>query len=649
MTTEITELSLKIRLPSPFSPVLPGWFGGSQTEAGVLICPLVQFGFGRTTGSSAKAATANIEIRINVEIVLFIFGSPKFLIYLKVGMSRLILTEANDITILAKKIAITDCAMKKVNLTSAYLQECLKKARFYEFCKDSERALAVIRPIWANIEEPPDTSDLSERDAWEVLLICGSVISSYGSTHQKKHYQELAADMLTRARDAAVELGERDLIAESEKQLATAYWLNGQVDNALAFLNTALSKYSDAEQLTNTICLLVQTNLLMLSVKNNQFGTAFETFEKLKPFVDGSDDLHLKTTFYNQAAGIFVVSGNFKNAIPLLEKAVEYSSEAGNNTYLGSNLNNLANAYINLPVADTKKAMKYVDDAMNLFLSINQVFPYALALETKANIYAQTGDYKKALSLINQSIKFLEEGENYDELCESLWTRTEILIKTGEKKLAIKQFNDLIQTAVQKMSVLAGDEYTDRFSKLIYLPIGKNLEEKEKNFRQHLLDEALAVCGGIVTTTANHLGVMHQTLSAILKKFPALVEKHQVKLRTRSGLPKLSKTNANKVLTDMFVMRIQSDRLSYLGLSKGKMIGVVRCQIDELNLSKPVVIEDSERKYHCGFLVDAFGMLAFEDGCGNIERTFMPSEIVQAGQISGIYNPETNEFTPFEK
>lgn len=538
--------------------------------------------------------------------------------------------------------------MKKITLTNAYLQECLKQARYYEFCKDADRALSVIEPIWSNIEETPDTSGLSERDAWEVLLVCGSVISSYGSTHQKKHYQELAADMLTRALDAANKIGDRDLIAESEKQMATIYWRSGQVDNAVAFLNTAINKYTEAEQLTNTICLLAQTNLLMLRVKNNQFESAFITFEKLKPFVDGSNDLHLKTTFYNQAAGIFVSTGNFKAAIPLLEKAVEYSIAAKNNTYLGSNLNNLANAYIKLPIPDTKMALKYVDDAINLFLSINQLFPYALALETKAMIYAQTGDYKKSLLLIGDSIKYLEKGENYVELCDSMWTRTEILAKTGEKKQAIKQFNELLSVANQNLSLLNVDEYIDQFGKLFYLPTGKNLDEKETNFRRHLLDEALASCGGIVTTTANCLGIMHQTLSAILKKFPALVEKHQVKLRIRNSAPQTAKVKENKVIDDFFIMRLQSDRLKHLGLSKGKMICVNRATIEELDLAKPIVIQDSEHQYHCGFLVDAFGMYAFEDGRGSIERTFMPSEIIQAGQPLGFYNPENGEITPFE-
>jgi tetratricopeptide (TPR) repeat protein len=543
---------------------------------------------------------------------------------------------------------------KGITLTTSYLKECFKQARYYEFCKDSDRALTVLKPIWSNFEEAPAIDGLSERDAWEVLLICGSVISAHGSTHQKKHYHELATDMLTRARDLALSIGERELIAESEKQIGTAYWRNGQFDNAIAFLNTALSKYSEAEQLTNKICLLTQSNLLTLYVRTNKHETAFKVFEKLKPFVDETDDLQIKTVFYNQSAGVFVAAGKFAHAIPLLEKAVEYSTGAKNDTYLGGNLNNLANAYINLPVPDVKSAMKYADQAIKLFLSINQLFSYAVALETKAVIFAKMGDYNKALLTIGESIKFLQKGENYMELCESLWTRTEFLIETGETIQAIRQFNELLNIANERLNLISGDKYIERLNKLLYLTTGSNFEEKETNFRAHLLDEALAACGGIVTATANYLGIIHQTLSNILKKFPALVEKHQVKLRTRTatGTKTLEKNSETEISageeTTSFAVRINNNRLEYLGLKKGQMVGVNRRELDELDLSKPVVIKDAEQKYFCGFLVDALGMFAFEDGRGNMERIFLPSEIIDCGQVLSVYDPKSEDFIPLK-
>jgi tetratricopeptide (TPR) repeat protein len=541
----------------------------------------------------------------------------------------------------------------KVTLTETYLNECLKQARYYEYCKEPERALAILNPVWDDIETTPRIEGLSDRLAWEVLLICGNVISVYGTTHKKKHCKELASDVLTRARELAIRLDDRDLIGETEKQMAVVYWRHGQYENAIAYLNTVLSRYSEAEQLTNRICLLAQANLLVLYLSTNELAVAFETFQKIKPFVDESEDLWLKTTFYNQAAGLYVFTGKFAHAIPLLEKTIEYATLSKNNSYLGNALNNLANAYLNLP--DTSRAAEYVDRAIELYLSINQVFLYALALETKSQIYAAVGDSRTALELIDESIDILQQGESYGELCDSLWTRTLILAKMGEKTRAIRQFNRLIQIATEHLNLVATNRYTDKFGELFYLSAGENLDEKEANYRKHLIDEALSACGGIVTTSAKHLGIMHQRLSVMLKRQPELCEKYQVKLRTRSSSSAGASSNAAETASstqkrskDLFGLRVKSNRLTYFGIEQGKIISVLRLPSDELDLTKPVVIQDSEKQYHCGFLVDAFGMFAFEDGQGNLERTFLPGEIIESGQVVGIFDEKTNNFIPLE-
>ena len=584
-------------------------------------------------------------------MTLFILCSPKFFDFL--FGSAVSLTGKNDRNYSSKNFCEPDSLYMKVTLTESYLNECLKQARYYEYCKEPERALAILYPVWDDIETPPRIEGLSDRLAWEVLLICGNVISVHGTTHQKKHCADLASDVLTRARELAIRLEDRDLISETEKQMAVVYWRHGQFENAIAYLNTVLSRYSEAEQLTNRICLLAQANLLVLYLSTNELAVAFEIFQKIKPFVDESKDLWLKTTFYNQAAGLYVFTGKFNHAIPLLEKTVEYATLSKNNSYLGNALNNLANAYLNVP--DTKKAIEYVNKAIELFLSINQVFLYALALETKSQIHVRDREYESALALIDESIDILQRGESYGELCESLWTRTLILAKTGEKKRAIRQFNRLIQIASENLNLVTTNRYTDKFSDLFYLSAGETLDEKEANYRSHLIEEALSACGGIVTTSAKYLGIMHQRLSVMLKRQPDLCEKYQVKLRTRSSSSANAKDEAEaaKCSTagpgkNLFALRLYSARLTYFGIKQGEIISVLRLPPDELDLSKPVVIQDNEKQYHCGFLVDAFGMFALEDGQGNMERTFLPVEIIESGQVVGIFDEKTRGFIPLE-
>ena len=534
--------------------------------------------------------------------------------------------------------------MGKVTLTESYLTECLKQARYYEFCKDCERALTVLQPFWSDIEEMPLVEDLPPPAACEVLIVCGSVISAYGTTHQKISYQQLADRILSRAREIAIEIGERDLIAESEKQIAVAYWRHGQFENAVAFLNTVLAKFTELEQLTNQICLRAQANLLTLYVSVGQPEVALKKIQEIEPFIEESDDLWAKTGFYNQAAGVYCFCGRFELAIPFLQKAIEYATLTKNNTYLGNALNNLANAHLNLD--QPYEAMSYIGEAITLFLSTNQIFPYAQTLETKSQIFIRLGKFKEAMLTIGESIEILEKGESFANLCESMWTRAIILVKSGEMQQAIRQYNNIIQIVKTHLNLATEDFYIAAFSKLLYLETGSSLDEKETAYRRHLFDEALGASGGIITTAAKFLRVDHQRLSKAVSKFPDLKEKHRVKIVVRRNtLPVRGKSK--RTSQSSFAVRLRSDRLSSVGLRKGQVVNVHVQSLDELDLSKPVVIKDRKNFYHCGFLIDMFGMFAFQNENGDIDKTFVNGEIVVAGQIVGVHDPNTDRFVSF--
>lgn len=529
------------------------------------------------------------------------------------------------------------------------LSEIFQTARYYEFCYEPEMARAALQPIWSDIDEDPNVEQLSHDESWEALFLAGGVLSLQGTNHQLRNYGSRAIDTLSRAREIAVAIGARDKIAETEKEIGTAYWRLGEYENAVAYLNTALENYSESEKLTNRICLYAQANLPWLLVKIGQPEAAFEMVERIKPFIDEQLDLWLKTRFYNQAASVFVLIGNYKQAIPFLEKVVEYAARTKNNIYLGSGLNNLSNAYLNLDRPDFLNALRCVDDALRLFSTNKQFFAYAISLETKSKLLLDAGDLPDALSVINESVEILQKGENYCELCDSLWTRTRIYVAQGELNQTFQQFYELLKVAHEKLSLLEVERFIAEFKKLVFIPYGIGLEEKERNFRRHLFDEALRESGGIVTTTAKRLGVLHQTFSQMIKKYPDLVEKHQVKLRNRSVAAFARKNEPQKNASGkLFALKLQNDRLQHLGLKKGTILSIEQQPLDALDLSKLVMICDSHGDYHCGFLVDAFGMFAFEFERGMPERTFLPEEITEAGRVLGIYNAKTGETAPFE-
>lgn len=531
-----------------------------------------------------------------------------------------------------------------------YLRECLTQARYYEFCADYERALTVLSPVWSNLEEKPRVEDLDARLACEILMVCGGVISYQGQMQQRKSYQEMAADLLTDARDRASRINDRELIAESEKQTGLAYWRLGQFENAIAFFNTVLSKYTEAEQVTTTICLNTQINLLMLFALTNENLLAHELLKKIEPFIVQSENLWLKNSFNNQASGVHLKAGNFRLAIPYLEKAIEYSRINRNDCFLGNALNNLALAYVEL--SDIKAAGRYIDQAIEVYSKLNQSFTLGMAFETKAQVLIADGKFKEALHSIDESIRILEKGENYKHLAESLWTRTLIVAHDGDRHQTIRQFNYLMRVVEAHLSRVEEDFYIKKFGNLVYLETGTGFYEKTENYREHLLDVALARSGGLIVPTAKLLQMSHQNVRNLCRSYPNTAEKNAVKLRARQsnsapsvkdkGKKEVEATEAENVDSSI-AMILTTNRLAAAGLFEGMMVEVRQCEIDDLDFTKPAVIARGDI-YHFGYLMAALGMYAFLDDDGGIEMTFVASEISEAGQIVGVYDEQQGRF-----
>jgi tetratricopeptide (TPR) repeat protein len=306
-------------------------------------------------------------------------------------------------------------------------------------------------------------------------------------------------------------------------------------------------------------------------------------------------------------------------------------------------------ALVYLETGEIARARVFIEEAIEVFTLLDQLFTKAMALETKAQILIAAGELDEARRAIDDSIRILEKSENYPNLVESLWTRILIKARTGEKLPAIKDFRRLSNIAEEHLEEKVADSYLEKFGRLFYLQVDGNFYEKGEDYRRHLIDDALSSSGGQVTATAKQLGISHQNTSLLLKKYPDLCAKHDVKLRKRTTDSRLPKKDQIKITSDdSFAICLQTDRPAYLGLEKGKVIDVRRRLIGELDLSKPVVVQDIHKKFYCGFLVNDFGMFAFEDGRGNLERTFLAGDISEAGQIIGVYDENLNDFIPLE-
>lgn len=419
-------------------------------------------------------------------------------------------------------------------ISETFIRESLREARYLEFCSDANGVQTILNPILSDFASRQNRTANSELGC-ELLLVYGSAISYQGLTKKEKYLQEKALDFLTEARQFAFETGEQDLIGECEKQIGLCYWRLGQHDNALCYFETALARYSAEEQGGSVVCLATEIYRIGIYFDLRKIQSAEELIDRIKPLIDKSDDHWLQLKFYTEAAGIYLQMDDYTVAVPFIEKAIALAKITRNFAALANGLNNLALVY--LMCGRAVEALDYIEKAIEVFSELEQTFTLGMAMETKSRILIALGDFKGAREAIDQSIALLGKSENYLALAESLWKRIEILAASGEKLVIITtDFIRLMETVRNHLSEETINRYVEKFTRLFYLapPLAGNYYEKMENYRKHLIENALAKSGATVTGVAKNLGISHQNVSLLLRKYPDLCEKYKVKIRKRT-------------------------------------------------------------------------------------------------------------------
>jgi len=70
----------------------------------------------------------------------------------------------------------------------------LGQAKHLEFCRQVDKAMDVLRPVWGDINKPPAADGYSPTVRGEILLRCGSLLSYYS------HYKQFEGQEMSRDR-----------------------------------------------------------------------------------------------------------------------------------------------------------------------------------------------------------------------------------------------------------------------------------------------------------------------------------------------------------------------------------------------------------------------------------------------------------------
>ncbi|HLM61872.1 MAG TPA: tetratricopeptide repeat protein [Pyrinomonadaceae bacterium] len=564
----------------------------------------------------------------------------------------------------------------------------LGQAKHLEFCRQVDKAMDVLRPVWGDINKPPAADGYSPTVRGEILLRCGSLLSYY-SHYKQFEGQEMSRDWLTEAVRIFKEGEITDKAAEAETELAMTYWREGRYSEALIFLQEASSKVTNDLNAVNIKNIAYQLIVHFVVNTAESLQAAAALIKEKDIYVELCLDNRAKVHYYNNSALIMTRCDQMAEALKRHELTIHFCREVGNQFTLAIAENNIGYIYREFKQFD--KALEHCNRSLQIFGELGATARQGEVLDTLAQIYLERqvflkGDnFEEALHCIEKSLAIwsdypfedtrsrtgsFKHGTNYPSLINSLQTKARILLHKGEIPEAVMLFSEFYQTAKIHHSEAAAEGYARDFCKYFYIPSTSSFEDASRGFEKNFIENALLESGMMISKAAEKLNLPEEKLVKLLAdrhsdlrdkygidlELDKLGKKSSIAARRRSKSLKAAKTAETEAPVETLVqyqcngfpvfipstvevgrfMPISETRLKSVGLIEGR-VAVVRSRYDP-NESYPIVLREflsSNISY--GFRIDACGLigLEFDDPGAHQPLAFSHENVEILGNIIG--------------
>lgn len=318
---------------------------------------------------------------------------------------------------------------------------------------------------------------------------------------------------------------------------AKEYWQRGEVNEALAVIETVLERSLDVEARCDT--------LIYKAICLCERGRYAEGLAALNGFdVDPVGDPTLKGRFFGQRALALVNLEKIDSAIIDYEAADYWLEQAGNLTFQAAVKVNLARWHSK--ASNHRKAHAYISIARSIYVRLDDKDRLGKTYDQEARIYLRQSSLKDAERSVRTAIGLLESGERTCWLSEARTTLGTVLARGGRGDEAKIEFESAISLcdsvnaqesaslACLKMFEELPMDYREMMP--IYLraelyPNGKRLVAARRKLARVLsesaeVDEvkfALQKHGGAIKKASVELGLKsHGWLICLIKKHPEL-------------------------------------------------------------------------------------------------------------------------------
>ena len=460
-----------------------------------------------------------------------------------------------------------------------------------------DAAREVMRPLWKQLGERPDTEGLNPVTTAEVLLCAGILTSWIGGQNQIKEADEWARDLLTESMRIFEAEKDAKKVAQVRTEIAYCYRRAGALDEARIWFTDALQK------------LIIEGNaranaLLGLSVVEWSLTRYDESFKILTDNANLFRKINshsLKGFYHNQLAMVLrsVAPSHkrdayYKRALREYE-AAEIEFKLARNTLFRADVNN-NRGFLLYKLSRFRQAHQYLQEARRLALLVRNKVVVAQIDDTRAQVLIAEKKYTEAEAVARAAVASLRKSGHQGLLIDTLITHGIALARLGKSEKAEFNFRESIEiahqigvlskagiaslTLIEEIDHLAPDalahayqqaaewlsncqsealllkfkaagtklalellrekETEDATKTLFNMP--RDLTDEVLKFERDLIRQALAkVEGGRVVDAAKWLGISYQRLAhRIRTRHPELVkERSPVRRRPRkqSGAP----------------------------------------------------------------------------------------------------------------
>jgi len=432
-----------------------------------------------------------------------------------------------------------------------------------------EAAREAMGDLWSGVGERPMLDSLSSATAAEVLLRVGVLTGWIGSIKQIDKSQKLARNLISESIARFEALNDEKKIAQAQIELGPCYWREGAFDEARIVLGEALSRLTNNDVELKAVALLRSAAIEKLS---NRLSDALCLLTGAAPLFEASNNHNARGRFHNEFGTVLKNLGAVERRTDFVDRAlIEYAAasyhfgEAGHRRYQACVENNLGMLFCTVGKFD--EAHEHLDRAQALMTSLKDSVHLAQVDETRARVFLAEGRAGDAERLARAAALVLERGgeqsllaealttqgtalarlERYEEARATLNRAEEVAAQAGDTEGAGQavltvieemsrhlELSDLGDTYERALRLLAGSRHPRNRDRLLAcanivlelvgaLPKPSTWDEFSfkqavRRFEARLIEGALKETGGVVSRTAQLLGLTRQSLDSMLHR-----------------------------------------------------------------------------------------------------------------------------------